>query len=560
MRQPALLSLALVVGLTISCRGKTKESSGAADESKESGEGGTVNGYVDEKSTGDDDDEFVQAQDPTSVSGTNLVLLSTAARHETVVVDAGGSVQRQLASEVPLDGQRFSVSLSPGTYSIVSSNGVQALLPAIRAGATPAGAPPALGVVVDLASAATVRVFDRMAAQAPHLVAAQTLDLIGLSDLGVTVARAERRQPGFLSEANADLIAAQFVAANQDVLATMQAQGVDDARFADLMAGAVITGMAGALVDSAMSTGAYDLRQVVAAARASFQQRATEAGQPSGGNPKANDSTAGFFTKVASDASVLGPLEILVKQRIYDQSVVQMTAVLQSADPSAAADAKTTLWAVIDGQPSTTLASLVSEAAVGSNPVTTFVDAVAESGGDASTIQAAIDLAEAGVAAKLDIDVARTHLQTRQSLVMTLTVEPRDRGGLVSVVDAATGDAVVPGLSVDEAASGQGFAWTPTAASASLVLGPSGEAFGGRLTYGVNKLRAVWEADDDRVDSATVDIVLRDFPVFSPSATAFLQDRQTKDGYQGWIGATPGRLKATDGSTLTVGFFNIINR
>ncbi len=556
MRQPARLSLLFAIGLAFACRGKNKDSSSEAEGTQDTADGGTVNGYVDETSTGDDNDEFVQAQDPTSVSGTNLRLLNSTAKLDAILIAADGSTQRQVTSEVAVDGRRFSAAMASGKYYVVSSGGVEALLPPIRVGASSHGLSPVIGAVVDKASSAGVRIFDRLAAHAPSLVAAQTLDLIGLSDLGATASRAERRQPGTLSDANLDLIAQQFVAANQETIAAMQAQGIDDVRFADLMAGAVVAAMASALVEEKAEAGAYDLRLVVAAARASFHQLASEAGS---GNVNPAGSVEIFFRKVASDPQTPG-LITLVKQRIYDESVVQMTAVLQAVEPSVAAETKVTLWTVIDAQPTTTLADLVSHSAKTSSPVSAFVDAIASSGGDATIIQSAVAAAHKGATVNLAVEASRVNIQTRQSLALNLTLHSPNREGLVSFNNVTTGVDVVADLSLEAAASGQGFYWVPTAVGGSLQLGLAGGTTSGRMVYGANQLRADWDGGGKIISSASVEVVLRDFPIFSQSATAFPENRQTMGGYQGWIGSSPGRLKAADGSTLTVDMFNIINR
>lgn len=79
------------------------------------------------------------------------------------------------------------------------------------------------------------------------------------------------------------------------------------------------------------------------------------------------------------------------------------------------------------------------------------------------------------------------------------------------------------------------------------------------FAYGVNNLRlGVNDAVAPRY--ATGSLVLRDFPIFELGLTHFGENVQTKGNFQGWVNSVAQPTVSAQGTTLTVGMPNIVNR
>lgn len=155
-----------------------------------------------------------------------------------------------------------------------------------------------------------------------------------------------------------------------------------------------------------------------------------------------------------------------------------------------------------------------------------------------------------------EFDFTRTHIQTRTLTSLRLHGDIVQSGERFSLWNETTKVEILDESRLSFALdSGDGWDFEQGYALYQLAPPSHSTAF----HYGVNKIR-LDVYDDIAPRYALSTITLRDFTMFELGLTSFDENVQTKGNFQGWVNSVAQPSVSAQGTTLTVGMPNIINR
>ncbi len=175
--------------------------------------------------------------------------------------------------------------------------------------------------------------------------------------------------------------------------------------------------------------------------------------------------------------------------------------------------------------------------------------------------------------AALQLAGQKLYFQSRDTVTIRITRDVIEGAATFSLLNVTNGDddtatAIIKDEPVpaDFKGSSLNFALYPVADDAVVVeLYPGNKDWQDKFSYGKNRLKVVAN-DAANPRYAYTELYLEDFELFSPSVMTFSENLQVAsldDGsqFQGWLNLVSiPSVAADDGTVLTTGFFDMVNR
>ncbi len=150
----------------------------------------------------------------------------------------------------------------------------------------------------------------------------------------------------------------------------------------------------------------------------------------------------------------------------------------------------------------------------------------------------------------------RVRFQTRNAITLSMTPVFADGGSLFSLFSEDRNISLLASQPIDQPLDRAGIRYDQANATVSLYLGS--EATRQAVNYGPNTLRLSVD-DDDPPRWSVARFELKDFAVFGLYTTRNDANRQNSGGFEGSYSVTGGRVRAVDGSSLSLGFIPILS-
>lgn len=151
---------------------------------------------------------------------------------------------------------------------------------------------------------------------------------------------------------------------------------------------------------------------------------------------------------------------------------------------------------------------------------------------------------------------ARSYIQSRSSILLQLDNKILNQGEKFSLENLTTKIKLLDNEQANFAITSGRF--MSLAGGYSLYEFAPAE-YAGKVAYGANEFR-LNIAEESAPRYATASLVLKDFPIFEMAVTQFYDDVQKKNNFQGWVNTVGQPTVNAQGTTLTVGMPNIVNR
>ncbi len=149
----------------------------------------------------------------------------------------------------------------------------------------------------------------------------------------------------------------------------------------------------------------------------------------------------------------------------------------------------------------------------------------------------------------------RVRFQTRNAITLDMKPVFADGGSVFSMVNEDQKKSLLELQPINLPLDRAGLLFDPTKATVTLYLGA--ESTRQVLQYGQNTLRLSVDNDPPRWSLAKFE--LKDFPLFGLYTTSNGTKREIGSGFEGSYSVTGGRIRAVDGSSLSLGFIPILS-
>lgn len=150
----------------------------------------------------------------------------------------------------------------------------------------------------------------------------------------------------------------------------------------------------------------------------------------------------------------------------------------------------------------------------------------------------------------------RVRFQTRNAITLSMTPVFAGGGSLFSLFNEDRHTSLLVSQPIDQSLDRAGIRYDQAKATVTLYLGS--EATRQAVSYGNNTLRLSVD-DDDPPRWSVARFELKDFAVFGLYTTSNAANRQISSGFEGSYSVTGGRVRAVDGSSLSLGFIPILS-